>query len=246
MSGNPVAAALKDLQDLDDRVREREAEKASASAARAALEAERTAAEAALAAARAALQECQKREKGREMELAAFEEKRDRLKAQLLAAKSNKEYAALQNEIKAFEADIGRMEEAGLADLAAIDAAAAAVAEREKALAAAEASLAARRREEEEIRARLDGEIRALRERWEERARAVEEGALSLYRRIAAGRDGVAVVPVENGSCGGCYMNLPPQSVNLLMGGRELVQCRSCQRILYLPGADKKEEGGSR
>ncbi|MBN1443076.1 MAG: hypothetical protein JXA90_10215, partial [Planctomycetes bacterium] len=32
----------------------------------------------------------------------------------------------------------------------------------------------------------------------------------------------------------GCHMTVTPQSITVLMLGKELVQCRNCSRLLYL------------
>jgi predicted nucleic acid-binding Zn-ribbon protein len=49
-----------------------------------------------------------------------------------------------------------------------------------------------------------------------------------------AARGGVAVVPVEARICQGCYLTLTPNDLMNLQAGN-LVVCKSCQRILYLP-----------
>lgn len=44
------------------------------------------------------------------------------------------------------------------------------------------------------------------------------------------------MAPVEHKVCQGCYMSVTNQMVTELMLGRDLVQCPTCLRILYLPG----------
>ena len=60
------------------------------------------------------------------------------------------------------------------------------------------------------------------------------------YQRIREKKDGVAVVPVADGFCGGCSIALPPQLINDVLKGEDLVACRNCLRILYLK---EKNEG---
>ena len=61
----------------------------------------------------------------------------------------------------------------------------------------------------------------------------VERAALSLYERVLAGREGLALVPLVNKSCGGCHMVQPPQVISEARLNAKLVTCDSCNRILY-------------
>jgi len=62
----------------------------------------------------------------------------------------------------------------------------------------------------------------------------LDEHSLSNYNRLANIKGGKAIVPVVGNVCGGCSMNITTQTLNELMGNKELVFCRSCSRILYL------------
>ncbi len=64
--------------------------------------------------------------------------------------------------------------------------------------------------------------------------------ALKHYERIAQRHPGEVMAPVEfeegdleNIACGGCFMGLNREDVNLLRGRDEIRRCRSCGRILY-------------
>ncbi len=235
MSG--ILDVLKQMQVLDNRILAMAEEKEAFVAERRKFEAECAAEERALAAVSAQTQEIQKMEKARELDLKTLEDKKNRLKAQLLTVKTNKEYSTLQSEIRTVYADIEKMEESGIQELTAIDGLSAQVKEREGQAGAAKERLAAQLAKEAEAFARIDGQIAEVRTEWDRVAAGVPAETLELYRKIAAGRDGIAVVPVEGTSCGGCFMGLTPQTINLLMGGESVVQCRSCRRILYLDPA---------
>ena len=69
-----------------------------------------------------------------------------------------------------------------------------------------------------------------------EYAKSLPPGPLSVYERVLRGREGKAVVGVEgNRMCGGCQMSIVPNDLTRLQRGGEIVSCRSCERILYLP-----------
>lgn len=57
---------------------------------------------------------------------------------------------------------------------------------------------------------------------------------LSLYDRLIEARGGEAMAMLDGGVCQGCYMSVPPNLVVRLARGREVTQCPSCDRILYL------------
>ena len=46
-------------------------------------------------------------------------------------------------------------------------------------------------------------------------------------------RRGLALVPVKNGTCQGCNMNIPPQLFNTLQRGNSIEVCGNCNRIIY-------------
>ena len=63
---------------------------------------------------------------------------------------------------------------------------------------------------------------------------ALEPSALLRFNKLIQQRQGRAVVPVENGNCGGCRTKL---RIPLLSQLREkgTIPCEFCQRILFIP-----------
>jgi len=63
---------------------------------------------------------------------------------------------------------------------------------------------------------------------------SLEPAALTRFNKLISQRQGRAVVPVENGNCGGCRTKL---RVPLLSQLREqgTIPCEFCQRILFIP-----------
>jgi hypothetical protein len=58
---------------------------------------------------------------------------------------------------------------------------------------------------------------------------------VARFHRLAAARQGRAVVAVENGACMGCRVKLRSPLLFQLKEAKNLVICESCQRILFLP-----------
>lgn len=66
---------------------------------------------------------------------------------------------------------------------------------------------------------------------------------LAKFIKISNIAGGLAIVPVENGTCKGCNINLPPQKyIELQRGGGGLTFCQQCHRIIYYK---KPEEDNS-
>ncbi len=61
----------------------------------------------------------------------------------------------------------------------------------------------------------------------------VDERLLSSYDRIRNNyRNGLAVVPVERDSCGGCFHAIPPQKQSEIKLRKKIMVCENCGRIL--------------
>ncbi len=58
---------------------------------------------------------------------------------------------------------------------------------------------------------------------------------LSEYEFIFEKKGGKAIVGVKGSVCTGCYMSLPPQTVNDIKKGYKIFYCQSCARMLYYP-----------
>ena len=186
-----------------------------------------------LKAAEAELKTGQLKQKEREGELATKEEKIKKLQAQLYQLKTNKEYSAMELEIRGLKADNSLLEEDILRLIDTVEQAKGKCAAEKDALAADEKKL----KEEIASLQRKTSELAASASALEEKRRAyppnIEPKLLSQYERILKGREGLALVPVRNGSCGGCHIGLPPQTVNEVQMQEKLIVCEDCARILY-------------
>lgn len=61
----------------------------------------------------------------------------------------------------------------------------------------------------------------------------VDERLMLSYDRIRKNyRNGLAVVPVERDSCGGCFNAIPPQKQSEIKQRKKIIVCENCGRIL--------------
>ena len=67
----------------------------------------------------------------------------------------------------------------------------------------------------------------------EVRAARLDAPTLALYERLRRTKRGLAVVKVERGACRGCRITLPTTLQQRARSGLQVVQCPSCERILF-------------
>lgn len=79
------------------------------------------------------------------------------------------------------------------------------------------------------LRSEVAGELAAR----VEIAEKLDNRIRQRYEQVFKRRGGHAVVEVRGGSCAGCHMHIPPQTVIEIIKSGALRVCPSCQRILY-------------
>ncbi len=167
------------------------------------------------------------------LEVRSAEGEVERLSAQLMTAKSNKEYEVLNREVKAAEAQRGKYEDDVLERLERADAVAeekvAATAAVEAAKAAVDAAVAAAA----ELDRELAGDDKALTDDREATLAKLDAETRRLYEALLAQRGNSAIAKVQGGSCSACARKVTAQMEVLMDNGEEIVQCMSCNRILY-------------
>jgi predicted nucleic acid-binding Zn-ribbon protein len=150
------------------------------------------------------------------------------------SVRNPKELAGMQEEANILRGQLRRRED-DLLDLMVR------VEERQTALREAEESLTeveARWRQDQKDLAsekeKLEGELAGLEERRKQQSGLIEARVLTLYDNLWERRQGRAVVKVERGMCGGCRISLPMTVLQKARSGMDVVQCVSCERILYV------------
>jgi len=81
---------------------------------------------------------------------------------------------------------------------------------------------------------RLEAELSELEGGRQAQAGRVDGRVLELYDLLRDRRQGKAVVKVERGMCQGCRISLPMSVLQKARSGFDVVQCVSCERILYV------------
>ena len=145
--------------------------------------------------------------------------------------------AAFQHEIRNLKREIGNGEEEGLRLVEEVEG-------QEKEAALLQAAIEADQRVFEEFSKNVARETAAAEAKLAEltalrkqrMAADIPGEAMALYTKILASREGVATAELDGRICQACYMEIPVNMVVRVQRGTELVQCPSCDRILFLPG----------
>lgn len=175
-----------------------------------------------------------KQRKDKELDLASKEENIKKNQTQLYQLKTNKEYAAMIKEIDGIKADISVIEDKIIEILDQLDSAKKDIDTEKQSLQEEEKKNNA---EKNKIQARVKEIEEKLTQLQAERERILPTLTpliIKQYERVLKSRDWLAIVPVVNNACQGCYMNVPPQVINLIKMYERLVTCEVCQRILYI------------
>lgn len=172
--------------------------------------------------------------KDKEGEMEGKEGAIKKYQSQLYQVKTNKEYSALQDEIGRAKADNSVIEEEIIRILDQIDAKAKEIAQEREVVKSEEVSLGQEKKKMEAQASVVKDELDGVKIKRAELAARVDVKSLAKYERLLKNKDGLAIVPVANDSCQGCFSLLPPQVINEIRMKEDLVVCESCARILYI------------
>jgi len=187
-----------------------------------------------LEAAKAKLQGFKSHLKTYELDLADREGAIQKANANLMSAKTNQEYSLLVAEIARKKDDKGKVEEQILEQFEVIKQGEKMVKDAEARLKEAQAEFGAFEERAKQELTEHKAELVGQDERRAQNRRALDAEVLKVYDRAFKAL-GEGVVPVEANICQGCFSSITPNDRSRLLSGRELVTCRVCSRIQYLP-----------
>jgi hypothetical protein len=176
-----------------------------------------------------------------ELELKMRDQEVTKLRASLNSAKTNKEYAAVLTQLNTTRADNSKIETQVLELMKAVDVDEEECTNLRKQIEEQKQELEQTRKKVNSSVAEYEAEIAKIQAEWNEVAKGIPRKALEIFNRVAETYDGEAVVKIEEQegrtsaySCGGCYMGVPAENVNVLMTKDDILRCPNCTRILVL------------
>ena len=168
-----------------------------------------------------------------EKEVAEVQSRLSRFKEQLMAVKTNKEYQAMQTAITGAEQEVRRLEDQLLERMLEADDLSLDVARAEQVLAKERSDVYTERARVEQERTAVEAQLTNFDAERNKVAGQLAPQTMALFDTVARGRKGVAVVEARQGRCTSCQVRLRPQLFIDVRSNSTLIQCESCQRILY-------------
>lgn len=173
---------------------------------------------------------------------ATLQDKTNRLKVlqgQMMSIKTNKEYDALVTEIDRIKEAINQLEARGFELLGIMES-------REKELGELDGQMGKIEKVNGEQLSSLQQQIDTVgskidnkRSERDNLVKQINRRVVATYDRIRKGKGGAAVVAVKKRACGACYKALPPQRIQEIRRGDQILTCDSCGRMLiWTEGSD--------
>jgi len=166
-------------------------------------------------------------------DLASAQQRQDKYKDQVMAVKTNEQLHAMQHQIKAVADEIGVHEEKVLVSMMEADEVNATIKKAEAALKAAQAKVGTERAAiEADVKVQQGVVTECATARTTLVATLNDKGLLDTFGRIAKVR-GTAVARAEGERCTVCQVRLRPAVFVQVLKNDQIMQCDSCNRILY-------------
>ncbi|HTY63285.1 MAG TPA: C4-type zinc ribbon domain-containing protein [Acidobacteriota bacterium] len=160
--------------------------------------------------------------------------KLSRLKDQLMAVKTNKEYTAMLHEIQIAEEQIRGEEDEILEIMEEMENKDTDLKGAEQEMKRQSAELQESIRKTKDSAPSLEADLEKLRQEKAVMESQIGEELLSRYRRIADARKGVALAEAKDELCSACHVRIRPQMYAELLRTDNIHACDSCSRILFL------------
>src|SRR5438093_6393169 len=229
------------LQRLDSSAHDAHRRLAEAPERERALEARLAAARDAVAAAKAKLTESQNTRREHEKTVTLHQGRLSKFREQAMAVKTNQEYHAIQHEISHAQGEIKTHEDRMLERMLEADELTAAAKKSEAELSAEQKAIDADRKAMKAEHGELQAAIETMAGERAALVSALPPDVLSRFEQVARKRNGVAVAEAKDGICTICHVRLRPQVFNTVRRNEEIMQCDSCQRILYFVPKQSQE-----
>lgn len=170
-----------------------------------------------------------------ELDVGTRNESINRLKTQQYQTRKNDEFQAMGHEIHRYEEEIRKLEDQELELMEQGDKLKVEVTAEEKKSAATKDSIARQMNDLGEKSKVLETRLLELSKERKELAEKMDEDVVGRFERLFVSKGDSAIVAIEHGVCTGCHMKLTIATVKAAEGGKEIVNCEQCGRILYIP-----------
>jgi predicted nucleic acid-binding Zn-ribbon protein len=180
------------------------------------------------------LKACQEARREQEKEAAVYQSRLSKFKDQLSAVKTNKEYQAMQHEIETAQKELGAVEERVLERMMESDALTAEVKKAEQSLATQQKDVDAEKKTLAEELTTVEAALKEATAKRASRVASLPPHLVALFEQVSRVRKGLAITTAtRDGLCSACHVRLRPQVFQEIRRNDQIIQCASCNRILY-------------
>ena len=152
---------------------------------------------------------------------------------QQMNVRNNREYDAISKEMELQKLEIQISEKRIKEGYARIEAKKEEIEKTENGLSERQKDLESKKSELEVLTAESETDEKKLLGDRKKAEKKIEERLLNSYTRLRSNaRNGLAVVPVSRGACGGCFNLVPPQRQAEIRESKKIIVCEHCGRIL--------------
>jgi predicted nucleic acid-binding Zn-ribbon protein len=188
----------------------------------------------AVEAAKGRLKDNQEARRALEKDVAVYQGRLTKFKDQLSLVKTNKEYQAIQHEIATAQSDLGGVEEKVLERMLDADAITADVKRAEAALTARQKEIDAEKKDLAQELSSVEASLKEATAARVELLKDLEPRLTAIFEQVARARKGIAIsMATRDGLCSVCHVRLRPPVFQQVRHNDSIIQCESCQRILY-------------
>jgi uncharacterized protein len=222
------------LQDRQQKIRQIQNETRTLPLQRKQLEEQLAATAAALEALKDKARHVEVDRKKMELDVGTRETSIARLKTQQYETRKNDEFQALGHEIERYEKEIQQIEDQELELMEQGDKLKAEIGIEEKKASATKDLITRQLSDLDSKGATLETRLQELTKERATIAETIDEDLLSRFDRLFASKGDAAIVALEHEVCTGCHMKVTTQTAVRVKGGKEIVNCEQCGRILYV------------
>lgn len=153
--------------------------------------------------------------------------------SKMMQVQTNREYQSLLKEIEDGKKSVKDKEEEVVRIMETSEANGKIMAEHESLIKEEKKALAAESTQVNKHAGEVEGKKAKIVNKRNAMTKEINSGTLRKYDMLRTRRNGKAVVGVVNGICQGCFMSIPPQHFNDILKGDRILNCPTCQRILF-------------
>lgn len=155
--------------------------------------------------------------------------------------RNNREYESISKEIEFQELEIQLHEKKAKEAAFKVENKKEVLDEAKERLSLRQGDLDTKKKELDTIIAETEKDEEKLNKDSEKAKKKIDEHLLHAYERLrTSSKNGLAVVPVDRDSCGGCFNRIPPQKQLDIVQRKRIIVCEHCGRIL-VPGEEKED-----